>query len=178
MCALLRLAPDVLRRVGMPKRSASVTAACAAFAGALAGVTACDALGSFVVEAGDFAGAKADVHCDRRFVSDGGQPAAFCQEVLSTVAAAEFADDCRAKHRATAAPGACPRDHVVAGCKLHKDNDDDSLVLDWYYDVRALVADAGGDASAFESRAGSVDAVVHMCTDRQRYDEGADLVKP
>ena len=145
---------------------------------ALACATACHTLDSFVVEAGDFAGAKTDAHCDRRFVTDGGRPAAFCQEVLSTVAAAEFADDCRVKHSATAAPGPCPREDVVAGCKLHKANDDQSLVFDWYYDVDRLVADAGGDASAFESHANSVAAVTDMCTDPARYEEGAELVKP
>lgn len=150
---------------------------CAALA--LAGVTACDALGGFVVEAGDFAGAKADVHCDRRFVTDGGRPAAFCQEVLSTVAAAEFSDDCRAKHKATAAPGPCPRENIVAGCQLHKANQDDSKVYDWYYDVGGLVADGGSvEPLVFDSRARNVDAVQKMCADVERYEEGAELARP
>ena len=107
----------------------------------LVSLAACDALGSIAVEGADFAGAKADVHCDRRFVTDGGQPAAFCQEVVATVAASEFSDDCRAKHKATAAPGVCPRSNVIAGCKLTKKNDDESKVSDWYYDVSDLVTD-------------------------------------
>src|SRR3954471_2447476 len=84
----------------------------------------CDTIGSVALEATDFAGAKADAHCDRRFVTEGGQPAAFCQEVVATVAAAEFADDCRAKHQATAGAGFCPRKKITAGCKLLKHNDD------------------------------------------------------
>lgn len=144
----------------------------------------CGALGSVALEAGDFAGAKADAHCDRRFVTDGGQPAAFCQEVVSTVAASEFADDCRAKHQAVAEPGLCPRAKIIAGCKLSKHNDDDSLVWDWYYDVSDLVADAGGphagpDGSApFDSVTSSTAEVNDLCRDRSRYEEGAELAKP
>lgn len=138
-------------------------------AAALASVTACDALGSVVVEAGDFAGAKTDVHCDRRAVTADGTPAAFCQEVIATVAAAEFSDDCRAKHKATAAPGLCPRANVIAGCKLHKENKDDSSVYDWYY----AVAD-----TKMDSRARVVEDVDKMCTDLTRYKEGAELARP
>lgn len=128
----------------------------------------CDALGSVVVEAGDFAGAKTDVHCDRREVTADGTPAAFCQEVVATVAAAEFSDDCRAKHKATAAPGLCPRANVIAGCKLHKENKDDSSVYDWYYAV----------PRDMDSRARVVDDVDKMCTDPKRYEEGAELARP
>ncbi|MBX3192840.1 MAG: hypothetical protein KF819_38000 [Labilithrix sp.] len=132
---------------------------------ALAG---CDALGSIVVEAGDFAGAKADVHCDRRVVEGGGRPAAFCQEVIATVAAAEFSDDCRAKHKATAAPGPCPRPSIIAGCKLNKANKDDSSVFDWYYEVDREI----------DSRARDVEDVSKMCADPSRYEEGAELAQP
>lgn len=147
---------------------------------ALACGVGCDALSSVAVEAGDFAGAKSDAYCDRRFVTDGGQPASFCQEVVATVAASEFADDCRAKHEATAAPGSCPRARIIAGCKLHKPNDDDSLVWDWYYDVSDILADAGRHAGpdggpTFEGVPRTVAEVAATCADRSRYEEGAEL---
>jgi len=143
----------------------------------------CATLGSIAVEAGDFAGAKADAHCDRRYVTDGGQPAAFCQEVVATVAAAEFADDCRAKHQATAAPGLCPREHIIAGCKLLEKHDDDSVAWDWYYDVAEIVAEAGAFAGpdggpTFESRPRSMKDVAATCADVTRYEEGAQLAQP
>jgi hypothetical protein len=146
-------------------------------------VAGCGALGSIAVEATDFAGAKADAHCDRRYITDGGQPAAFCQEVVATVAAAEFSDDCRAKHQATAGAGLCPRARVIAGCKLHKLNDDKSLVWDWYYDVSDIVADAGPNAGpdgapTFDSRPRSVKEVAASCADPSRYEEGAELANP
>ncbi|AKU94806.1 hypothetical protein AKJ09_01470 [Labilithrix luteola] len=143
----------------------------------------CDTLGSIAVSAGDFAGAKADVHCDRRFVTGDGQPASFCQEVVATVAASEFSDDCRAKHQATAGPGKCPRERVIAGCKLLKKNGDDSLVYDWYYDVSDILADAGPNAGpdggpTFEKPAVTVDDVAASCADPSRYEDGAELVMP
>lgn len=143
----------------------------------------CATLGSIAVEAGDFAGAKADAHCDRRYVTDGGQPAAFCQEVVATVAAAEFADDCRAKHQATAAPGLCPRARIIAGCKLLEKHDDDSVAWDWYYDVSDIVAEAGAfsgpdGGATFESRPRSVKEVAATCADVTRYDNGAELAQP
>jgi hypothetical protein len=146
-------------------------------------LSGCDSIGSLAVSAGDFAGAKSDVHCDRRFVTDGGQPASFCQELLTTVAASEFSDDCRAKHLASAAPGPCPRDRRIAGCRLRKHNDDDSTVFDWYYDVSDIVADAGPNAGpdggpTFEDPAVSVQDVTELCADPSRYEEGADLVLP
>jgi hypothetical protein len=148
-----------------------------ALLGALAG---CDALGSVAIQAGDFAGAKSDAHCDRRHVTDGGQPAAFCQEVIATVAASEFADDCRAKHEATAAPGPCPRAKIIAGCKLHKSNQDDSQVFDWYYDVSDVLAEAGTHAgpdggATFDSVQRGVSDVRAACADPTRYEEGAEL---
>lgn len=154
-----------------------------ALAAVLAAMTGCDTLGSIAVSAGDFAGAKSDVHCDRRFVTDGGQPASFCQEVLSTVAASQFSDDCRANHRASAGPGKCPRERIIAGCKLLKKNDDDSLVYDWFYDVSDILADAGPNAGpdggpTFEEPARTVDDVAASCADRSRYEEGAELAMP
>jgi hypothetical protein len=143
----------------------------------------CATLGSIVVEAGDFAGAKADAFCDRRYVTDGGQPAAFCQEVVATVAAAEFADDCRAKHKATAGAGLCPRPRIIAGCKLLEKHDDESLVWDWYYDVSDIVADGGpragpNGAPTFESQPRSVTEVAEYCRDKSRYELGAELATP
>ena len=149
---------------------------------ALAAVAGCETLGSIASDGVDFAGAKADAHCDRRYVTDGGQPAAFCQEVVSTVAAAEFADDCRTKHEATAAPGLCPRTKIIAGCKLLKKNDDQSLVWDWYYDVSDIVAEAGVHAGpdggpTFDSQQHSVTDVAQSCADPTRYEEGAVLAR-
>lgn len=150
---------------------------------ALACAAGCDALSSVAVKAGDFAGAKSDAYCDRRFVGDGGQRAAFCQEVVATVAASEFADDCRAKHEAAAAPGSCPRARIIAGCKLHKANDDDSQVWDWYYDVSDMVREAGSHAGpdggpTFDSVSRTVAEVAATCKDRSRYEEGAELAMP
>jgi hypothetical protein len=136
-------------------------------------VGGCDVVEGQAVEAADFAGAKADAHCDRRVVTDGGTPAAFCQEIVATVAASEFADDCRAKHEAAADTGLCPRAQIIAGCKLHKKTDDDSLVYDWYYDVSSFDGGLG-----FESNAGGVNDVARMCADPTRYEEGAELVMP
>ncbi len=133
----------------------------------------CDVVQDQAVQAADFAGAKADAHCDRRFVTAGGEPSAFCQEIVQTVAASEFADDCRAKHEATADTGLCPRAQIVAGCKLLKHTDDNSLVTDWYYDVSSL--DGG---LKFESRVSGVSDVARMCADPKRYEDGAELVLP
>ncbi len=144
----------------------------------------CDALTDVAVSASDFAAATADAHCDRRFVTDGGQASAFCQEVSQTVAASQFADDCRGKHLATAGAGLCDRSRIIAGCKLRKINQDKSLVWDWYYDVSDIFADAG-------SRAGpdggftfdfvppkTVEDVSRLCASRSRYEDGADLALP
>jgi hypothetical protein len=148
-----------------------------------AGVGGCDSLADVAVTAGDFGGATADAHCDRRIVTTGGQAEAFCQEVVATVAAAQFADDCRDKHQAAAAPGLCPRGRVIAGCKLRKQTDDDSLVWDWYYDVSELVAEAGPRSGpeggpTFETTPRTVDDVRQLCASPSRYEEGAELVLP
>lgn len=158
------MAPNVLER-GLPLPMTSLRLLLPIVIIPLGG---CDALGAIVVEAGDFAGAKADVHCDRREVTGDGKPAAFCQEVLSTVAAAEFSDDCRAKHKAKAAPGPCPRPRVIAGCTLHTDNEDDSKVIDWYYEVDVDI----------EGRAADIADVARTCSDRERYEDGAELITP
>jgi hypothetical protein len=150
---------------------------------ALGVAAGCSTLGSIASEGVDFAGAKADAHCDRRFVTDGGQAAAFCQEIVSTVAAAEFSDDCRVKHLATAGAGLCPRERAIAGCKLHKKNDDDSLAWDWYYDVSDVLADAGPHAGpeggpTFDTQLHDVAEVKAACADPSRYEEGAELANP
>jgi hypothetical protein len=150
----------------------------------LAGALACDAITSVAVTGADFGGATADAHCDRRFVTDGGQASAFCQEAIATLAASQFADDCRQKHQATAGPGLCPRARVIAGCKLDKPTDDHSTVKDWYYDVSDLVAEAGADAgleggATFDPPVPTdVSAVAQTCADRARYEEGAELITP
>jgi len=151
---------------------------------AIAAISACDALTDVAVSAGDFAAATADAHCDRRFVADGGQAGAFCQEVSQTVAASQFADDCRGKHLATAGPGLCARSRIIAGCKLRKVNQDNSLVWDWYYDVSDILADAGPSAGpdggfTFDFiPPTTVTDVSRLCASRSRYEDGADLALP
>lgn len=141
---------------------------------------ACNAVTSAALEGVDFAGAKADAHCDRRFVEDGGTPAPFCQEIANTVAATEFADDCRSKHHAAAGPGPCPRERIIAGCKLLEHHGDDSIVWDWYYDVSDIIADSGStNRPLFEDgRPLTERDVAATCADTSRYESGAELAKP
>lgn len=151
--------------------------------GGLLVVVGCETLGDIAVEGVDFAGAKADAYCDRRFVTDGGQAAAFCQEIVTTVAAAEFTDDCRAKHRATAGAGLCSRARVIGGCKILEKHDDDSVATDWYYDVTELLAEAGPNAGpdggqTFDSQPRTAAEVREYCADKSRYDQGAEYVSP
>lgn len=151
-----------------------------AFALAAAAI-ACDAITDVAVKGVDFGGATADAHCDRRFVTEGGVPSAFCQEALGTLAASQFADDCRSKHQATAGTGACPKERVIAGCRLLEKHDDNSTVNDWYYDVSDLEKDAGPDVDAggivFDPPVPeSVSQVAATCADTTRYDHGAQLV--
>lgn len=143
----------------------------------LAAVVSCDAITSVAVDGADFGGATANAHCDRRFVTDGGRPAAFCQEIVNTLAASQFGDDCRATHEATAGPGLCPREQIIAGCKLDKKNDDGSLVFDWYYDVSDGGAE-GGPATFEPPVPTSPTDVARTCADRVRYQEGAELAVP
>ena len=150
----------------------------------MACAVACSAITSVAVTGADFGGATADAHCDRRFVTDGGQASAFCQEAIATLAASQFADDCRGKHQATAGTGLCPRARVIAGCKLDKKTDDHSTVNDWYYDVSDLIAEAGasrgveGGATFDPPVPTDVSAVARACADRSRYEEGAELIPP
>jgi hypothetical protein len=153
-------------------------------ASATAPVVACDTVASIAAKGADFGGATADAHCDRRDVLDGGQASAFCQEVTGTVAASQFSDDCRIKHAAVAGPGLCPRAAIIAGCKLEAQNDDGSLVWDWYYDVSAAIAEAGAEAGIdggptfADPVAHSVNDVARICADRTRYADGAELALP
>ena len=123
-------------------------------------------VGGFVANTlGDVVGKTDDVACDRR---TGTEPAPFCQEVIDTVAVSQVKDDCIAKFAASGNEGVCPRDKILAGCKIHKNNDDGSDVFDWYYDV----SDAGPDAGFkdFPRTKGDVKA---LCEDKTRYEEGA-----
>jgi hypothetical protein len=149
----------------------------AALAGAL-GSTACNAITSVAVAGADFGGATADAHCDRRYVTDGGQPSAFCQEISATVAASQFSDDCRDKHLATPGPGLCPRDRVIAGCKLDQKTDDGSIVRDWYYDISNVPTASDGGSIFAPPVPTSASSVASTCADRTRYEDGAELILP
>ncbi len=144
----------------------------------------CNALASIANEGASFGGATADVHCDRRFTTDGGQRSAFCQEVVATVAASQFSDDCRTKFQASAGPGLCPREQIIAGCALDDEHKDGSHAWDWYYDVSALLADAGpsagidGGPTFAEPVATDIGDVSTICADRARYNDGAELASP
>jgi hypothetical protein len=147
-----------------------------AFVAFLAVLCGCRAGGCAAATLGDVVGATGDAHCDRRFVSGpDAKDAPFCQEIVDTLAASEFKDDCSQKHTARADDGRCPRDRVIAGCKLHKQNDDGSEVLDWFYDVGDLEA----DGAAFEPPlVRTKDDVRAQCNDPKRYEEGATFVDP
>ncbi|MBX3230342.1 MAG: hypothetical protein KIT84_03595 [Labilithrix sp.] len=125
----------------------------------------CKIAGAIANMLGDVVGQTDDVACDRR---TGKEPAPFCQEVIDTVAVSQVKDDCIEKFAANGTEGRCPRDRIIAGCKLHKDNDDGSEVFDWYYDV----SDAGPDAG-FRDEPKTKDDVKALCEDRERYNEGA-----
>ncbi len=140
---------------------------------------ACSVVTSIAVEGADFGGASANAYCDRRYVTDGGTPSAFCQEVVGTLAASQFADDCRNNHEATTGPGLCPRAEIIAGCKLNENNSDNSQVWDWYYDV-ASFPDAEPDGGPYFAPpvATSVASVAALCADPTRYPQGAELAYP
>jgi hypothetical protein len=146
--------------------------------------TACSVLDAVAVQGADFGGATADAHCDRRLPLDGGQPSAFCQDVQATVAASQFSDDCRLHLGATPGPGLCPRDGIVAGCKLDEKNADGSIVHDWYYTVPGVAADGGmeeapdGETPYAPPVPQTVAEVAQVCADRSRYQDGAELAFP
>jgi hypothetical protein len=128
---------------------------------------------------GDVVGETGDAHCDRRYVTPGHEPASFCQEVIDTVAQSQFESDCRDSHGASQGDGRCPRDRIIAGCELHKDNDDGSKIYDWYYDVSDLEDAAAHDAApAFpDPPVTTKDEIKKLCADPTRYDEGATYLE-
>lgn len=147
----------------------------------LAAASGCKVGGCAANVLGDVVGETGDVACDRRFVKGADkEPAPFCQEVIDTVAVSQVRDDCREKHTASAFEGKCPREKIIAGCKIHKDNDDGSEVWDWYYDVSDLedaavhAPDATPDAGPiFKDPVRTKEEVKALCTDKTRYEEGA-----
>jgi hypothetical protein len=99
--------------------------------------------------------------------------------VLDTVAQSQFESDCRDSHGASHGDGRCPRDHIIAGCELHKNNDDGSKVYDWYYDVSDLEDAAAHDAAPpfSDPPVTTKDEVKKLCADPTRYDEGATYLE-
>ncbi|HWL88860.1 MAG TPA: hypothetical protein VNO21_23815 [Polyangiaceae bacterium] len=143
---------------------------------AVLAMSGCRAGGWVASVVGDVIGTKGDAFCDRRYVTDPKvEAAAFCQELVDTVAASQFEDDCRSRFTAQAADGRCPREKIVGGCKISVTNDDGSEVYDWYYDVSDLEAKSGRE---FQSHVSSADAVRAKCADPERYSDGAEFVMP
>ncbi len=146
------------------------------------GVAGCKVGGCAAGVLGDIVGETGDVSCDRRFgAGPKFKPDAFCQEVIDTVATSQVEDDCRDKHGARTIDTKCPRQNIIAGCKLNESNDDNSEVYDWYYDVSDLedasaqdAIDAGIEAGPlFEHPAQTKEDVKALCADPKRYDKGA-----
>lgn len=135
----------------------------------------CRAGGCVAASLGDVVGATGDAFCDRRYVPQDREPGSFCQEIVDTLAASEFQDDCRDKHAARAEEGRCPREQALGGCKVHKENDDGSEVFDWYYDVSSLDRDGG---KPFVDPVRTREDVLRLCADPSRYEEGASFVDP
>jgi hypothetical protein len=162
----------------MTPRGAFSTMAIACALGAA--LLACDSAAGFVAGfAGNLVGETGDSACDRRFVSDGGARGSFCQELLDTVATSQFQDDCRTKFQAQALGGRCPREQIIAGCKIGKKNEDGSQSWDWYYDVSALERDAGLEpGEMFPDAPRTQDDVKKLCADPARYSDGAEFVTP
>ena len=75
----------------------------------------CRPAGCVAASLGDVVDATGDAHCDRRFVPGDREPGSFCQEIVDTLAASEFQDDCRDKHAALAEEGRCPRERALGG---------------------------------------------------------------
>lgn len=118
-------------------------------------------------------GATGDAHCDRRFTAKTPR-GSFCQEIVDTIADGEFQDDCEDKHLAWSDDSKCPREGIIGGCKIHKENDDGSEIWDWYYDVRGLEAEGG----VFEDPPRTKEDVKKLCEDPKRYEEGAHYEDP
>jgi hypothetical protein len=176
--SMLFLERSMLRTAAM-RAGCRIAACLAACFAAAAWTSGCDAFTSVLVSGASFGGATADVHCDRREVADGGQPSAFCQEVVGTLGASQFADDCSHKLLATPGPGLCPRARVLAGCRLDAKTQDGSLVWDWYYDVSNVPATLPDGGPTFAPPVPfDPDAVGLVCADRDRYPDGAELTYP
>jgi hypothetical protein len=133
-----------------------------------AGVLACKLPGSIAAAA-----AGGDSSCDRRTgASETPQP--FCQEILETVAGSRFREDCTQKLKGTAREDKCPRDNVIAGCKVTITNDDGSEVIDWFYDVDK---DPSSKVKA-EDRIRTREQVRAKCNEPGRYEGGAVFIGP
>jgi hypothetical protein len=153
-------------------------------------VAGCRAGGCAANTLGDVVGETGDAYCDRRFVANTEkEPAPFCQEIVDTVAQSEFQEDCRAKFAAKAEEGRCPRERIIGGCKIHKNNDDGSEIWDWYYDVSdleeagidgrdAALPDGGDAGPLFKEPVTTKEQVKKLCEDKLRYDEGAHYEDP
>ncbi len=120
----------------------------------LVAVSGCKVGGCAANVLGDVVGETDDVSCDRR-----------------------YGKDRREKHAARTTESKCPREHIIAGCKIHKDNDDGSEVWDWYYDVSDLEdagsKDAASDGPIFADPITTKEQVKALCADPTRYEEGA-----
>jgi hypothetical protein len=123
---------------------------------------------------GDVVGATGDAHCDRRFTLKEDARGPFCQEIIDTLATSQFKDDCDSKFAAASGDGRCGREHIIAGCKDLKKNDDNSEVWDWYYDVSEM-EDAG---VVFVDVPRTKDEVKALCADPKRYEDGAEFAEP
>lgn len=153
-------------RIATARAALSLTVVAALLAGA---TPACSVVGGI---AGGLAGG--DSSCDRRYgESDSPQP--FCQEILDTVAGSRFREDCDQKLKGKSGEDVCPREHVIAGCKVNKKNDDGSEVVDWFYDV-----DADNPPSKVKpsDRIHTKEQVKAKCNEPGRYEEGATYQEP
>lgn len=147
----------------------------AALAFALGCSLGCRPAGCVAASLGDVVGATGDAYCDRRFVPGDREPGSFCQELVDTLAASEFQDDCRDRHAARSDEGRCPRERALGGCKILEEHDDGSEVFDWYYDVSDVMRDGG---KPFVDPARTTADVQKLCADKTRYDKGAEFVAP
>jgi hypothetical protein len=134
----------------------------------VAGALACKLPGSIAAAA-----AGGDSSCDRRSgASESPQP--FCQEILETVAGSRFREDCTQKLKGTAREDKCPRDNVIAGCKVTITNDDGSEIIDWFYDVDN---DPNSKVKT-EDRIRTREQVRAKCNEPGRYEGGATFIDP
>lgn len=146
-------------------------------------VAGCDGVGGVASEVAAAYGAEHNAYCDRRFITGGkSRPTAFCQEVVETLAAQRFIEDCEQKHGGKTDIGRCPAEKIIAGCKVGKRNEDGSVVYDWYYDVRELEASDAGKlpdgGPVWLGPPRTPDDVRALCSDRTLYDEGATYIAP